>query len=112
MEMSGLMTLLHCSYKYTDKLVVSAMLKRRQLATYSFHMPFGEMSITLDDVSCLIGLSVTGLPVTSRGNPSEKSHVLVSRALGIADDDILGLDRNALKLDWLRIKSSKVTYDN
>ena len=28
--------------------------------TNSFHLPVGEMTITLDDVSCLLHLSITG----------------------------------------------------
>ncbi|CAK8536571.1 unnamed protein product [Lathyrus sativus] len=41
-----------------DTDLVSAFAERWHLETSSFHMPFGEMTITLDDVSCLLHLPI------------------------------------------------------
>ncbi|KAI5381249.1 hypothetical protein KIW84_UN0886 [Lathyrus oleraceus] len=44
-----------------DTNLVSAFVERWHLETSSFHMPFGEMSITLDDVACLLHLPIRGI---------------------------------------------------
>jgi len=36
------------------------MRERWQEETNSFHLPVGEMTITLDDVACLLGIPITG----------------------------------------------------
>ncbi|RXH69503.1 hypothetical protein DVH24_037287 [Malus domestica] len=51
---SCLLPLLECTYRIVDKIVVSAFVERWQPETNTFHLPFGEMTITLDDVSNLI----------------------------------------------------------
>ncbi|CAL8166988.1 unnamed protein product [Prunus armeniaca] len=46
-EMSGLEHLIRCSYRNADKIVVSTFVERWHPETNTFHMPFGEMAITL-----------------------------------------------------------------
>ncbi|KAI5395778.1 hypothetical protein KIW84_062093 [Lathyrus oleraceus] len=58
---SGLSLLQRTSLNKIDTNLVSAFVKRWHLETSSFHMPFGEMSITLDDVSCLLHLPIRGI---------------------------------------------------
>ena len=36
--------------------------------THMFHLPHGEMGITLQDIEVMLGISVDGLPVTGRTN--------------------------------------------
>ena len=36
------------------------MAERWHQETISFHLPVGEMTITLDDVACLLGIPVAG----------------------------------------------------
>ncbi len=48
---SGLDALLRVSYSVIDKGLVGAFVERWQPDTSSFHLPIGEMTITLDDVS-------------------------------------------------------------
>jgi len=43
-----------------DANLLSAFVERWHLETSSFHMPFGEMTITLYDVACLLHLLVRG----------------------------------------------------
>ena len=43
-----------------DKGLITALVERWRLETNSFHLPVGECTVTLKDVSCLLGLSVTG----------------------------------------------------
>jgi len=65
--MSGLTPLLTSGYKNISHGFVFAMLERWHEETSSFHLPVGEMAITLDDVACLLGI-----PVTRRLFPDRK----------------------------------------
>ncbi|KAK9148640.1 hypothetical protein Scep_007397 [Stephania cephalantha] len=47
-------------YGKKQKTLISAFVERWQLDTNTFHLPFGEMSITLEDVSTLLHISVMG----------------------------------------------------
>ncbi|CAK8541612.1 unnamed protein product [Lathyrus sativus] len=58
---SGLASLQRTSLTKIDTNLVSAFVERWHLETSSFHMPFGEMTITLDDVSCLLHLPIRGV---------------------------------------------------
>ncbi|CAK8542422.1 unnamed protein product [Lathyrus sativus] len=58
---SGLASLQRTSLSKIDTNLVSAFAERWHLETSSFHMPFGEMTITLDDVSCLLHLPIRGV---------------------------------------------------
>nr|XP_004512844.1 protein MAIN-LIKE 1-like [Cicer arietinum] len=48
------------SLKMIDNNLISAFVERRHSETSSFHMPFGEMTITLDDVANLLRLPIRG----------------------------------------------------
>lgn len=49
--------------------LVDAFVERWHPETNSFHMPFGEMSITLHDVYYLLGINITGDVVSHRMDP-------------------------------------------
>ncbi|CAL2237762.1 unnamed protein product [Prunus armeniaca] len=59
-QRSGLEHLIRCSYQNADKIVVSTFVERWHPETNTFHMPFGEMTITLDDVSSILGIPMSG----------------------------------------------------
>lgn len=46
--------------------LISAFVERWHLETNTFHMPFGEMSITLHDVFYILRISVTGKPIITK----------------------------------------------
>ncbi|CAK8541521.1 unnamed protein product [Lathyrus sativus] len=58
---SGLASLQRTSLTKIDTNLVSAFAERWHLETSSFHMTFGEMTITLDNVSCLLHLPIRGV---------------------------------------------------
>ncbi|XP_012853818.1 PREDICTED: serine/threonine-protein phosphatase 7 long form homolog [Erythranthe guttata] len=49
------MSVVHASFNTVDDHLLRAFIERWQLATNTFHLPVGEMTIALDDVSTLVG---------------------------------------------------------
>jgi len=59
-ELSSLAGLVGVSYDTIDKGFLCAFVERWHAETHSFHMPVGELTITLDDVSNLLHLPIIG----------------------------------------------------
>ncbi|CAK8535105.1 unnamed protein product [Lathyrus sativus] len=57
----GLSSLQRTNLTKIDTYLVFAFVDRWHLETSSFHMSFGEMMITLDDVSCLLHFPIRGV---------------------------------------------------
>ena len=47
-----------------DVALISALVERWRPETHTFHLPIGEITVSLQDVSCLWGLPITGEAVT------------------------------------------------
>ena len=60
---SGLTHLQGLMYRHYDHALISAFVERWQPETNSFHMPWGEMTITLHDVNRILALPIDGEPV-------------------------------------------------
>jgi len=56
--MSGLTRLLTSGYENIFHGFICAMSERWHEETNSFHLPVGEMTITLDDAACLLGIPI------------------------------------------------------
>lgn len=63
-----------------DKWLLAGLVERWRPETHTFHLPVGEMTVTLQDVSCLWGLPIKGAPVT--GFADCDAYNLVERLLG------------------------------
>ena len=87
-------------------------MERWQPETNAFHMPFGEMTITLDDVPALMGIPVLDRSVSKPRRLTDAKEMLVS-LLGVSPRDAkdeLGLMRgSSVRLKWLRSKFSHIT---
>ncbi|KAL8492658.1 hypothetical protein ACS0TY_024014 [Phlomoides rotata] len=80
------------AYTCSNRALISAFVERWQSETNTFHMPFGEMIITLDDVSCLTGLIVKGHVMSSVPDDVDDAKIedyadLVVRLLGVTYTD-------------------------
>ncbi|CAL9019397.1 unnamed protein product [Prunus brigantina] len=80
-QRSGLEQLIRCSYRNADKIVVSTFVERWHPETNTFHMPFGEMTITLDDVSSILGIPVSGVAVAPLGDDDDTNFELLVKYL-------------------------------
>ncbi|KAJ1397730.1 Ribonuclease H domain [Sesbania bispinosa] len=103
---SGLGPLIEGTHSMVDMSLLSAFTERWHRGTSSFHLLVGEMTITLDDVSTLLHLPVTGrlfsLPALSREDAKALlvSALKVSHAEATTETEIT---RGAyVRLSWLR----------
>jgi hypothetical protein len=60
MAKTDLVDLAMTGHKQVDPYLINAFVERWHEETASFHMPVGEVTVTLDDVSCLLHLSNEG----------------------------------------------------
>ncbi|KAK9088768.1 hypothetical protein Scep_027850 [Stephania cephalantha] len=92
-QRSGLNALIDCSYRKANKELISAFVERWQPETNTFHLPFGEMSISLEDVSFLLKIPVTGKVVEvdkfARYTEESRSDAIkmVSNLLGVSAEE-------------------------
>ncbi|XP_047181243.1 protein MAINTENANCE OF MERISTEMS-like [Vigna umbellata] len=83
--MSGLASIVNLSYEYVDHGLIVSLAKRWHLETNIFHLPIGEMSVTLDDVHNLLHLPIMGqfCDVEDLEYDEARSHLM----------DMFGVDR-------------------
>ncbi|CAL5377741.1 unnamed protein product [Camellia sinensis] len=87
--------------------------ERWQPETNSFHMPFGDMSMSLDDISTILRIHVTGTSVsTNKLSRDEAAKVLV-KSLGVLEDDAVvelkGVQGELVRLEWSHEKFQSVS---
>ena len=57
---TGLYGLYTLDFIQLDWALITALVERWRTETHTFHLPYGEMTITLEDVEVLLGLKVDG----------------------------------------------------
>nr|XP_027186726.1 protein MAINTENANCE OF MERISTEMS-like [Cicer arietinum] len=78
--------------------LITAMVERWRPETHTFHLPIGECTITLEDVYYILGLNVSGLPVSGSNFVQVKQ---ICDYLGVITPD--GATKgNSIKLKWLK----------
>ncbi|XP_020229598.1 protein MAIN-LIKE 2 [Cajanus cajan] len=81
LQRAGFMGMAQISYFPVDNHLISALVERWRPETHTFHMPFDECTITLEDVAMLLGLKISGAPIT--GYATMDWGALVQRLLGM-----------------------------
>ncbi|XP_047172333.1 protein MAIN-LIKE 1-like [Vigna umbellata] len=89
-----LMSLTHISYDYVNKGLLLGFIERWLFETSSFHLPIGEMSVTLDDVSTLLHLLVMGQMWDLEELEFEDARTTLV--------DLLGADGDSARVRWRR----------
>jgi len=97
------------SYRRANWVIISALC---QPETNTFHMSFGEMTITLEYVPTLVGISVMDRSVNMPERITDARWMLVS-LLSVspqeADDELGMVWGSSVRLEWLRSKFFNVT---
>ncbi|GAU51990.1 hypothetical protein TSUD_417930 [Trifolium subterraneum] len=83
LDESGLKWLERTSLSRVDPQILSAFTERWHPEISSFHMSFGEMTITLDDVACLLHIPVRGIFYTPVAVSMEEATTLATELLGV-----------------------------
>ncbi|XP_028077224.1 protein MAIN-LIKE 1-like [Camellia sinensis] len=104
-EQSGLSVLVDHAYRHGNRVAIFALVEMWHLETNTFHMPDGEMTITLDDVRTILGIPVTSRALSCPKLTRYKATELVSSALGVpvndAFEELVQSHGQSMKLEWL-----------
>nr|XP_027191825.1 protein MAIN-LIKE 1-like [Cicer arietinum] len=90
-----------------DGNMISAFIERWHAETSSFHLPFGEMTITLDDVRGLLSIPCYGEFFTPPANVNEDLAIAAAVELGVAYDEAVTETRTNIgasySFEWLKV---------
>ncbi|KAH1256614.1 Protein MAIN-LIKE 1 [Glycine max] len=84
---TGLSPLIGCSVVTGDPGLISAFVERWHSETSTFHLPVGELTITLDDVSSLLYLPITGALHNFHALTAEKAIFLLTELLEVSAEE-------------------------
>jgi len=87
MNMCGLTPLLSSGYENISHGFVCAMTERWHGETSSFRLHVGEMTITLDDCACLLGIPITGRLLSHRELTREEGLEMMQADLLFTEED-------------------------
>ncbi|MQL88991.1 hypothetical protein Taro_021569 [Colocasia esculenta] len=96
-----------CSWVKLDRLLLTALVDRWRPETNTFHFPHGEMTITLQDVSCILGLRIDGEPIVAAPHvptrwPSYLDMCQELLGVDILNLNVLGQYKTCLQMAFLR----------
>ncbi|KAJ1424223.1 Aminotransferase-like, plant mobile domain [Sesbania bispinosa] len=117
---SGLGPLVEGTHSLVDKSLLSAFVERWHKDTSNFHLPVGEMTITLDDVNNLLHILVHGrfffLPSLGKDEAKELLVTLLGVSYSDAHEEIEYTRCPSVRLSWLRtvyenmVEENRLTY--
>ncbi|XP_040870139.1 protein MAIN-LIKE 2-like [Glycine max] len=103
---TGLDPLIRCSVITTDPGLISAFVERWHRETSSFHLPVREVTITLDDVSSLLHITITSALHSFEPMATSDAVALLTELLEVTPDEATVETRQAggphVRLSWLR----------
>ncbi|OVA05687.1 Aminotransferase-like [Macleaya cordata] len=113
--LDGLHVIATQTHKSVDRALINAFEERLYPETNSFHLPFGEITITFYDVEVILGVRTEGMTVTATVDLDFDSQVeLVIDTLGIPYKNVFDeLDTFCyLSYTWLRKHFATVDEDS
>ncbi|QHO55752.1 Serine/threonine protein phosphatase 7 long form isogeny [Arachis hypogaea] len=100
-----------------DNPMISALVERWRPETHTSHLPWGECTITLEDVAMQVGLPIDGEPVSGTLKSWSKFHQRdiwqwCEELLGEVPDGHVGTTKYNIKLKWLRSRLQQMPFDS
>lgn len=96
---------MYCNYPHVDAAMLIAFVERWHPETSSFHFPFDEMTITLDNVSSLLHIPIIGDFFMLAGLTREGARVVLVELLRVTKQDTYEeIDKNngaLVRYSWL-----------
>ncbi|VFQ64341.1 unnamed protein product [Cuscuta campestris] len=86
-----------------DWALITTLVERWRPETHAFHLPFGEVGITLQDVEVLLGLPVNGTPVVGSAERTKAYWVQLC-------EDMMGFRPDLADLTKTQIKMTAITF--
>ena len=98
---SGFYGLYPIGHVTLDWALIMSLVERWRPETHTFHLPVGEMTITLQDVAIILGLQIHGPPVT--GTCDFDVSLLCQELLGVisSSTELRGFANFAVSTHWL-----------
>ena len=85
-----------------DHSLLTCLVDRWRPETHTFHFRWGEMSLTLQDVSYLLGLPLKGAPIGPLLDTEGWANDMAQRFHGVRDDQTdFAAETHGPKVDWL-----------
>ncbi|KAJ3680215.1 hypothetical protein LUZ60_016493 [Juncus effusus] len=98
-----------------DSYLITALVERWRPETHTFHLPVGEMMVTLQDVAIILGLPIDGEPVIPENNKlsTEEWHSMIREYLGCEVDEktFRSGSKTAINISWLKGNFKKLTRE-
>ncbi|XP_075663432.1 serine/threonine-protein phosphatase 7 long form homolog [Castanea sativa] len=88
-----------------DHALITALVERWRPETHSFHLPHGEMTITLQDIEVILGVPVHGLPVVGFTHMDNWRDFCIDLLGFLPPDRPVGTKKNTAVLEGPRIKA-------
>ena len=102
----GLDGLLRVPHMDLDHALITALVERWRPETHSFHLPHGEITITLQDMEVIMGVPVDGLPVVGYTSSRTNWRELCGDWLGHRPPNReLGGNKNTVVMEGSRVKA-------
>ncbi|KAJ0510285.1 putative protein-serine/threonine phosphatase [Helianthus annuus] len=101
-RVAGFGGILDSGYRYLDHALINALVERWRPETHTFHLPFGETTVTLQDVNVLWGLPIEGVPVCGADTP-----ISFSDAASMCEN-LLGFRPTENQIQGKRISSVRI----
>ncbi|CAI0450910.1 unnamed protein product, partial [Linum tenue] len=109
LEAAGLLSVVPLVPMNPDASLITALVERWRPETSTFHLPCGEVTITLEDVVTLSGLAIDGDAVVV-DIPDEEWSAICLRLLGRVPYDLVG-GVAVVRITWLRVEFSHLPDD-
>ncbi|XP_076904351.1 serine/threonine-protein phosphatase 7 long form homolog [Bidens hawaiensis] len=109
-RLAGFAGVFQCDNRRIDDAMISALVERWRPETNTFHMPFGEVTVTLQNVQVLWGLQVDGQVIcgNDRAFTENKIKEMFNSLTGITLED-RAINRQKINLPYV---SKKLTESN